>query len=118
MEVQKLRIRTATAFAELKAAYEAKHAPLHFDVIVQAHLHCHRLAGISSPYDAQIDALEALESQLEEVTKNYVLPRWRARRLFMSDMIKAGKIIKALSSLVSGTMKVFANQGLRRAHEN
>lgn len=92
MDAHKIRIQIGIAWAELKAAYETKHRPIHFDIVVQAQLHCQRIAGVPFAYGAQIDKLEALELQLEEITKQVFLPRWRVRRAFMNDLIEAGGV--------------------------
>lgn len=92
-EAQKLRILIGAARARLKAAYEEKYdGRIHFDPIVQAQLHCRRIAGIEPRFAVIIDKLEALESQLEEVTGKVMMPLWRARRMFMNDLIETGEI--------------------------
>ena len=92
MEERRLRIRIGAARAALRAAYEAHHRPINFDVLIQAELHSRRMAGVSLPYTKEIDQLEALELQLEELSQTVFLPRWRARRMFMQDLIDAGAI--------------------------
>ena len=92
MESHKLKILVGNAFNALKAAYEADHKPLHFDVVVQAHLHCRYVCGIDSRYGDLIETLEQLEDQLETVEGHPFLPKWRARRKFMHDLTNAGQI--------------------------
>lgn len=92
MEAHKIRIQIGIARAELRAAYETQHRPIHFDIVVQAHLHCRHIAGVPSAYDVQVEKLESLEYQLEEVTKQVFLPYWRARRTFMSDLVESGSV--------------------------
>lgn len=88
---QELKIRIGVARADLKAAYQANHRTT-FDVIVEAHLHCRRVAGISAQYGELIDALTELELQLERITSQIFHPYWRARRIFMSDLIESGVV--------------------------
>ena len=88
---QELRIRIGVARADLKAAYQADHRTT-YDVIVEAHLHCRRVAGIDTRYGELIDALAELELQLENVTSQVLLPYWRARRIFMTDLIESGAV--------------------------
>lgn len=92
MELHKLKILVGNAFNALKAAYEADHKPLHFDVVVQAHLHCRHVCGIDSRYGALIETLEQLEDQLETAEGRRFLPKWRARWKFMHDLANAGQI--------------------------
>lgn len=92
MESHRLKILVGNAFNALKAAYEADHKPLHFDVVVQAHLHCRYVGGIDSRYGALIETLEQLEDQLETVEERPFLPKWRARWKFMHDLTNAGQI--------------------------
>lgn len=92
MESHKLRILVRNAFNALKAAYEADHTPLHFDVVVQAHLHCRYVCGIDNRYGALIDTLEQLESQLETLEGRPSFPKWRARLKFMHDLANAAQI--------------------------
>lgn len=92
MEAHKLRILVGNAFNALKAAYEADHKPLHFDVVVQAHLHCRYVCGIDSRYGDLIETLEQLEDKLETVAGRPCLPKWRARWKFMHDLTDAGQI--------------------------
>ncbi|HSC41945.1 MAG TPA: TIGR02391 family protein [Candidatus Binatia bacterium] len=92
MEEHKLKIQIGTARAELKTVFENFHRPVQFDIAVQAELHCSRVAGITTPYDAQIDRLEELELQLEKLTNEITLPRWRARRACMRKLVESGTI--------------------------
>ncbi|MCX7184017.1 MAG: TIGR02391 family protein [Nitrosospira sp.] len=91
MTPQELRIRIGAVRADLKAAYQANHRTT-FDVIVEAHLHCRKVAGIDSQYGELIDTLAELELQLESVTARILLPYWRARRIFVADLIESGAV--------------------------
>lgn len=88
---QELKIRIGIARADLKAAYQAKHRTT-FDGVVEAHLHCRRVAGIDAQYGELVDALTELELQLENITSQVILPYWRARRIFMADLIESGAV--------------------------
>lgn len=92
MQAQRLQILIGAARAELKRAYEEHHRPIHFDIVVQAHLHCQCVAGAPLPYVAQIERLEILEQEYENLTNKVVFPRWRARRIFMREFIDAEAI--------------------------
>lgn len=92
MEVHRVKILVGNAFNELKAAYEADHEGLHFDVIVQAWLHCRYISGLDDRYGKLIETLEELETQLERAQGHDFLPKWRARKTNMHDLINSGKI--------------------------
>lgn len=91
MTANELRIRIGAVRADLQAAYKANHRTV-FDVIVEAHLHCRKVAGIDTQYGELIDRLAELELQLESATAQVFLPYWRARRIFMADLIESGAV--------------------------
>lgn len=91
MTPQELRIRIGSARADLKAAYQSCHRTT-FDIVVEAHLHCRRVTGLDPQYAELIDTLAALELQLESITSQVVLPYWRTRRIFMTNLIDSGAI--------------------------
>jgi hypothetical protein len=90
--VHRLKILVGNAFNDLKEAYEADHEGLHFDVIVQAWLHCRYVSGLDDRYGKLIETLEELETQLERAQGHYFIPKWRARKMNMHDLINSGKI--------------------------
>ncbi len=92
MEVHRLKILVGNAFNDLKAAYEADHEGLHFDVIVQAWLHCRYISGLDDRYGKLIETLEELETQLKRAQGYDFLPKWRARKMNMHDLINKGQI--------------------------
>lgn len=91
MNPQELKIRIGIARADLKAAYQTEHRTT-FDAVVEAHLHCRWLAGIDAQYGELVDALTQLELQLENITSLVFLPYWRARRIFLADLIESGAV--------------------------
>lgn len=92
VEVHRLKILVGNAFNELKIAYEADHEGLHFDVIVQAWLHCRYISGLDNRYSKLIETLEELETQLEKAQGHDFLSKWRARKMNMHDLMDSGKI--------------------------
>jgi hypothetical protein len=92
LEAHRLKILVGNAFNELKAAYEADHEGLHFDVIVQAWLHCRYISGLDNRYGKLIETLEELETQLERAQGQDFLPKWLARKMNMHDLINSGTI--------------------------
>ncbi len=93
MKAQQLKILIGTARADLKSAYEAQlDRPGKFDGVLEAYLHCRHVAGVDSRFGNQIDVLEGLEAQLDELENTVLLPKWRARRVFMRELVAAGAI--------------------------
>lgn len=76
----------------MKAAYETDHEGLHFDVVVQAWLHCCYISGLDNRYGKLIESLEERENQLERAQGHNFLPKWRARKMDMHDLINSGQI--------------------------
>jgi uncharacterized protein (TIGR02391 family) len=94
-EINRIRVHLAAARAALRAKWLQAHEcepDEDFHAIDQAIIHCLDQAGIDIAYGKEIDAVEALESELEDATQVDAL-RWRMRRRLIMEYVERGRVI-------------------------